>query len=305
MAPTSANSSTQQQQQQQQHQSHPLEQVTFRMNNAFGKSICQPGWYWDQQTPFTDYDIFYVLSGSGTMQLGEEKFQLQRKSCLIMRPGDLPKATQHPNDRLTVLFMHFRIEGPPSWENSSLPFPRFTVVENAFQTETILYQLLEVNEFPLLLSELEFDCLMKRFIITLIRQQPDNRDRAFTSKQLLTIRQIKTYIRERGGIGIDWNELAGSVGMSTQYVSRLFKSSTGSTLKQYVAKTKMEHAQEMLAQTGMSLTEIAEYLGYSDLFAFSKSFKLAYGLAPSDYAAHIRQPIGLPTAPRPKPPADS
>ncbi|MDF2815425.1 MAG: Helix-turn-helix domain, partial [Paenibacillus sp.] len=64
------------------------------------------------------------------------------------------------------------------------------------------------------------------------------------------------------------------------------------------AKTKMEHAQEMLLETRMSLSEIADYLGYSDLFAFSKSFKLAYGIAPSDYATHIRHPSTL-TAPPP------
>jgi AraC-like DNA-binding protein len=276
----------------------PLDRITFSKSGSYGKRICQPGWYWDHQIPFTDYDIFYVLAGQGEMSLGEEKFQLQRKSCLIMRPGDLPKATQDPDNRLTVLYMHFRISGNPDSSLSYFPFPRFTVVENAFQTETILYQLMELLEFPMLMSDLEYDCMMKKFFIHLFREQSsDKRLRVLSPKQVQKVREIMKYIRERSGIGIDWHNLAEHIDSSQQYVSRLFKASTGQTIKQFIAKTKMEHAQEMLLETRMSLSEIADYLGYSDLFAFSKSFKLAYGIAPSDYATHIRHPATLAAPP--------
>lgn len=267
---------------------HPLEAVTFATGGSYGKRVCAPGWYWDHQKPFQDYDIFYVVSGRGTMTLGAETFELQKRSCLVMRPGDLPKAAQDPKNRLTVLYLHFSLSGDSELVER-FPFPRFTFIGESFQAETMLYQAMEVLEFPVPLQQLEFDCLMKRFFANLFRLHLTPRETAGCSAgQLQKARQMMAYIRERSGVGIDLQLLAQEVGMSAQYMSRLFKACTGQTIKAYIARTKMQRAGELLVQSRMSVSELAERMEYSDVYAFSKSFKKVFSVSPSQYVAGAR-----------------
>jgi AraC-like DNA-binding protein len=276
---------------------HPLETVTFRTGGSYGKRACSPGWYWDHQKPFHDYDIFYVISGRGTMTLGEETFELQKQSCVVMRPGDLPKAAQDPKNRLTVLYLHFGLSGAEEWA-AGFPFPRFTLVGEAFQAENMLYQAMDVLEFPLPLQQLEFDCLMKRFFANLFRlhllpQEPTG----CSVRQMQKARQMMAYIRERSGIGMDLELLAREMNMSAQYMSRLFKACTGETIKAFIARTKMQRAGELLVQSRMSISELAERMEYSDVYAFSKSFKKVFNVSPTQYLASTRlsQQVPSPT----------
>ena len=56
---------------------------------------------------------------------------------------------------------------------------------------------------------------------------------------------------------------------------------------QYVASEakfqKLEKAKELIFSGKYSLTEIAEKLGYSSIYAFSKAFKKQYGNPPSSF----------------------
>jgi len=52
-----------------------------------------------------------------------------------------------------------------------------------------------------------------------------------------------------------------------------------------LGKARFELAETLLKQSDISMTEIAERLGYRELSAFSRAFKMAYGVAPSAWRA--------------------
>lgn len=53
--------------------------------------------------------------------------------------------------------------------------------------------------------------------------------------------------------------------------------------KQLISRIRLETAQQMLANTTLSLNDISMALGFSSQFHFSRSFKECYRLTPSDY----------------------
>jgi AraC family transcriptional regulator of arabinose operon len=55
------------------------------------------------------------------------------------------------------------------------------------------------------------------------------------------------------------------------------------SLKQYVIDRKLNIAKKMLNKTDMSITQIANSLGYNDPLAFSKLFSLNIGVSPRKY----------------------
>ncbi|MBL7861907.1 MAG: helix-turn-helix transcriptional regulator [Cyclobacteriaceae bacterium] len=66
------------------------------------------------------------------------------------------------------------------------------------------------------------------------------------------------------------------------YLSNLFSSVEGITLEQYIIRQKVERAKELLFYDELTLSEIADRLGYSSVAHLSAQFKKVTGLTPSE-----------------------
>jgi len=51
----------------------------------------------------------------------------------------------------------------------------------------------------------------------------------------------------------------------------------------FVIQTRLELARQLILESGLSLMDIADELGYQDLYFFSRQFKQRYGQPPSTY----------------------
>lgn len=77
--------------------------------------------------------------------------------------------------------------------------------------------------------------------------------------------------------------IAESLGYSIYHISHTFKEKTDITLQDYIANKKTEKAKEMMLRGRLTLTEIADKLGYMSIQSFSRSFKKKEGVSPSEY----------------------
>lgn len=72
-------------------------------------------------------------------------------------------------------------------------------------------------------------------------------------------------------------------GLSSRRFNDLFKGIFGITPQRYIIERKVEEARALLDASSMSVTEIAEQCGFSDLYYFSKVFKDRLGVSPRRY----------------------
>ena len=77
--------------------------------------------------------------------------------------------------------------------------------------------------------------------------------------------------------------LASKTKYGTSYFRKLFTGIVGVSPLQYVIKVKMEKAKELLYSDIHSISEIAELLGFENVYYFSNAFKKYYGLSPLKY----------------------
>jgi AraC family transcriptional regulator len=71
--------------------------------------------------------------------------------------------------------------------------------------------------------------------------------------------------------------------MDYHYISSLFSSIEGITIEKYVILQRIEKAKELLMYAELSLSEIADQLGYSSVQHLSQQFKKTTGLTPSHF----------------------
>ncbi|WP_232242767.1 helix-turn-helix domain-containing protein [Paenibacillus sp. GSMTC-2017] len=97
------------------------------------------------------------------------------------------------------------------------------------------------------------------------------------------IEKMKAYIGQyyRGKVTKD--ELGACIGRSPNHAAALFRRVTGQTISDYVHATRIRTATYMLKESLLTISEIAEYLGYSDVSYFQRIFKRIIGLSPTHY----------------------
>lgn len=92
-------------------------------------------------------------------------------------------------------------------------------------------------------------------------------------------------------------ELVRAFHYSAHYLSRVFRRKYGTSPMAYLARTRMNRAKALLAETSMSIRDIAESVGYADMYYFNKQFKKQLGLTPVQFKMQV---LGTKGSIRPK-----
>ncbi len=98
-----------------------------------------------------------------------------------------------------------------------------------------------------------------------------------------TIVDIVRYMQEHMTEEVSLNILAEEFHLSAQYISQLFKNEIGVNFLAYLTNIRMEQAKKLLLSSQLSIAEISERSGYADYRIFTKAFKKAEGVTPSQY----------------------
>lgn len=85
-------------------------------------------------------------------------------------------------------------------------------------------------------------------------------------------------------------ELAGLLHLEPTYFSHQFADTLGLSPMRYVLRRRVERAQRILWNTEAPLKTVAQQLGFTDAFHFSKTFKRIFGLSPSRFRRRKRLP---------------
>lgn len=95
------------------------------------------------------------------------------------------------------------------------------------------------------------------------------------------------YIEEHMEKNISLQEICNKLDIDYKYASNCFKKDKGTGFSKYFNKIKIEKAKEMLETTDLLIQNIAEKLGYTNAYYFTRTFKAMYGMTPGDYRKQI------------------
>lgn len=78
-------------------------------------------------------------------------------------------------------------------------------------------------------------------------------------------------------------EVASSIGISPNYLSRLLKQSEGYSFTEFLTMVRVKKAIKLMGNPNLKLYEIAEKVGYNTQHYFSTAFKNVLGVSPTEY----------------------
>lgn len=110
--------------------------------------------------------------------------------------------------------------------------------------------------------------------------------------------EIDVHIRRKQSEAVTLSYLAQKLGYSEYYFSRKFKAVSGMQLRDYLRYRRLAFALKDVRDTKRSLLDIALDYGFSSNEAFTRAFKEAYGITPSEYRLNPI-PVALRTILRP------
>jgi AraC family transcriptional regulator len=133
--------------------------------------------------------------------------------------------------------------------------------------------------------ELVIGALIEQTLVHLLRRYANVRrsDRLELSRAGLVDRRIRRAVELMHAHldrDLPLEEIAASAHLSPFHFARLFKKLTGATPHAYLASLRAARAQTLLAESDLSVTEVAARVGYMSSSHFAKAFRQATGISP-------------------------
>ncbi len=243
----------------------------------------------------TDYELMIVVKGTLHIADGKREFSVKEGEYLLLAPGsDQHGCLQSQCEFFWVHFSHSKLLLPEEVDPDSVSFSDkiIAVPEHGVLSDTtvvwnqmrLLLKHHRLYDDPhiaaadtmVVLSLLQHQCLRER----LSEQAPVKDD-----LQGKILDYLNWHIHEN----IRVSQVAAHLGYNEKYLSTLFTSMTGESIKHYILCQKMEIAKRQLTNTNVPITAIAANMGFSDSHNFSTAFKKIVGMSPREYRKEYRE----------------
>ena len=97
------------------------------------------------------------------------------------------------------------------------------------------------------------------------------------------MRRVREHVEAHLSESMDLAELAAIAGLSVYHFARAFKQSAGVTPHHYLVHRRIERAQDMLARSGLPLSQIALAAGFSGQSHLERHFRQTLGMTPGQF----------------------
>ena len=254
------------------------------------------------QRSIFDYEIIYLAAGKFIFNTDGKDYLCKKGDVIFIRPGHPHTLVSIDNVSISQPHIHFDMRYDENSDNIYISFkdiPRFSEHELAWIRED------EVDIGPILrISDKEAFTKLLYSIIDTFEQKPPFFQLKCKEQMLALIKivledntvayekdhsivslpaMIKHYIDYNFRNPISLDSLEKQFNYNKFHISRTFLEHTGTSVIKYYNQKRLKHAKGML-EAGATVSEVVEELHFGSIYAFSRFFKNAEGVAPSVYS---------------------
>jgi two-component system response regulator YesN len=203
-------------------------------------------------------------------------------------PDDLPDAEQVISvwmnvvrDKEQLRTFYQESLGPWATINRFEPEKLKAFVKRIREKAITVHSLQRPSEYEAFTDRLQAAPTLSQLLSVLAREQES--EASGVRKIRSEVQLAQKIVINRLAETITLTSISEEVGLSSYYLSRLFREETGESFNDYVTRLRMEKAMELLQTTQLKVYEVAERVGIPSYRYFSQLFRNWTGVAPIEY----------------------
>ena len=239
------------------------------------------------------HELYYIAEGKCSVFIGQRTYRLQAGDFAMIPAGTLHKTdfTSHGQNTKYVISFSLntakRLDAFLETDLSATGIRAGKIKAPVQRQEAVLLlvnrMLYEFENQPPLGKSLCL-ALLAELLISLQRyregeEENDGSEDAAHGR----MRDVAAYLCEHAREQITLTDVANHFALSPSHLSRVFHQETGFGVREYLVHYRIRLACDLLLNSGLSVTQIADQCGFSDSNYFGDAFKKATGLSPRDY----------------------
>lgn len=246
-----------------------------------GCEHCAPD-YAIHRAHFPYWAIEFVAQGRGRLHLGRKSWDLLPGALFAYGPGVSQRIISDDRAPLVKYFVDFTGRQAPALLEEYGP-PPGGVCQTAAPSEVMeIFDALIRNG----LRETPFTARISRVLLEHLALKIGETKVAYgaaATAAFATYQRCKHYLEEHWAALNTLADAARACHVAPAYLCRLFQRYDHQSPYQFLLHRKMQHAAARLQTTNDTIKQVADALGFSDPFHFSRVFKSVLGVSPSRF----------------------
>lgn len=242
------------------------------------------------------YEIYYLLSGSRYYFINDRRLKVEKGDLILINKGILHKTMyggSPMHERVLIIFDETYIQGILELSADIDLLQAFHQNKNLVRlqkpeqtaVERLLFGIMKEARGKDLGHESYVRLAMGELLIFINRKAAQTRPAGSGQMNQMhgKISEIIKYINIRYMKKISLESIADNFYISPYYLSRTFRKETGFTFVEYLNSLRIREAQQLLRETHLNVSEIAERVGYESQTHFGRVFKRITGMSPLQF----------------------
>ncbi len=224
------------------------------------------------------YLLTYVISGEAQLTVGDNQFNLSTGDFYVMFPNSNASYITKP-------FVPWSIR----WVTLTGTQLKELIPMLGLTPEKPILKVVNSSEIEVTLEKLFFitlkdDLINKISALSLLYNLFANLAKSSVSPiKNNVIADAVGYISRHYNENITIEYLSKRAFLNSNYFSKLFSANVGITPQQFITRTRMEKAKELLLYSELTVAEISATVGFVDALYFSRAFKHYSGVSPLEF----------------------
>ncbi|MBO5070788.1 MAG: AraC family transcriptional regulator [Roseburia sp.] len=236
------------------------------------------------------YLIHYIISGKGYYKVNQQTYALCAGDTFLVYPNTEVLYYADENEPWEYAWVGFTGSDASMILQATDFSPQKPFLQNTPKGDAIHRQILHIydargNEFEHAVEMTgRLYTMLALFLHAASRSDTHNSANSYVQKGI-------EYISSNYSYAITVEDIADYVGVSRSHLFRSFETVLGQSPKEYLTDFRMKQACYLLEHSSLSITAIANSLGFDNSLYFSKTFHKQKGISPKEYRCKMQQKL--------------
>ena len=240
-------------------------------------------------TDFGGYSMHYVFSGSGVVELDGKAYKVHKDEIFFLFPD--VKTAYYPDKKTPWRYSWIDFFGTKAAETLAavrvdLDHPILKINDSEIG-KLFMKNVSECNKYVEVSDWISVSYFYKIMAQIAVQNGGETETKAAPSHTNLIEQALGVIEKNYRDPEFNLKLLAYQIGVSSEYLSRLFAAHLGTTFTNYLRKKRIAKAVELFDKGNYTIKEVADMTGFSDPYYFSTVFKKLNLVSPRQHLKNI------------------